>query len=176
MKVNAIAALSPEGIIAADGVMPWYAPEDLKYFKSKTLNQNVLYGRKTFDSFHHSPLPRRRNFVLSSRLSPSSFSHPSLVFLSQLPSLSFLESSFHLSSLWVIGGASIYSQFWDSVSTFYISIIPSSFIDYSKIESSNHLLYFPRWDELQSRSDFSLSSFSSPSSISYLTYEKLFLP
>ena len=41
--------------------------EDMKFFKSHTLGNTVIYGRKTLDSFpNKAPLPNRKNIVLTS--------------------------------------------------------------------------------------------------------------
>jgi dihydrofolate reductase len=60
----AIAAMSPDRVIGADGKIPWHLSEDLKFFKRTTLGHVVVMGRKTFESLGR-PLPGRENWVLS---------------------------------------------------------------------------------------------------------------
>ena len=51
MNVTLIAACSERnGVIGADGVIPWYLPSDLKRFKEYTKNKIVVMGRTTFES------------------------------------------------------------------------------------------------------------------------------
>jgi dihydrofolate reductase len=64
--VKAIAAMSLNRVIGADGKVPWHLPEDLKFFKQVTLGHIVLMGRKTYESLGK-PLPGRENWVVSSR-------------------------------------------------------------------------------------------------------------
>ena len=51
-------------VIGRDNAMPWHLPEDLRYFKAKTLGKPIVMGRKTFDSLGR-PLPGRTNIVVS---------------------------------------------------------------------------------------------------------------
>ena len=46
---KAIAAMSLNRVIGADGKIPWYLPEDFKWFKKMTLGNVVVMGRKTFE-------------------------------------------------------------------------------------------------------------------------------
>jgi dihydrofolate reductase len=64
--VKAIAAMSLNRVIGLEGKIPWYLPEDLRFFKRATLGHVVLMGRKTYESLGK-PLPGRENWVVSSR-------------------------------------------------------------------------------------------------------------
>lgn len=66
--ISLIVAMTHEGVIGVSNKMPWYYPEDLKHFKTITLNKTVLMGRKTFDSIiarNGKILPKRHNVVLT---------------------------------------------------------------------------------------------------------------
>ena len=62
--VALIAAVASNGVIGNNNDLPWHIPEDLQYFKDKTLNKPIIMGRRTFDSVGK-PLPRRLNLVVS---------------------------------------------------------------------------------------------------------------
>jgi dihydrofolate reductase len=62
----AVAAMSQNRVIGADGKIPWHLPEDFRWFKKLTTGHFVLMGRKTFDSLPQ-PLPNRTNIVLTRR-------------------------------------------------------------------------------------------------------------
>ena len=64
MKISLIVAVSRNGAIGLNNQLPWYLPEDLKYFKSVTMCKPLIMGRKTFDSIGR-PLPGRANIVLT---------------------------------------------------------------------------------------------------------------
>ena len=60
-----IAAVAENGVIGANGDLPWNLPDDMKRFMTLTTGHCVVMGRKTFDSMDRRPLPRRTNIVLS---------------------------------------------------------------------------------------------------------------
>ncbi|HCA25402.1 MAG TPA: type 3 dihydrofolate reductase [Pseudomonas sp.] len=64
VKLALIAAMARNRVIGRDNAMPWHLPEDLRYFKAKTLGKPIVMGRKTFDSLGR-PLPGRTNIVVS---------------------------------------------------------------------------------------------------------------
>ena len=64
VKLALIAAMARNRGIGRDNAMPWHLPEDLRYFKAKTLGKPIVMGRKTFDSLGR-PLPGRTNIVVS---------------------------------------------------------------------------------------------------------------
>ena len=53
------------GIIGKGGTLPWHLPNDLKYFKEKTLNHKIVMGRKTFEGMGSRPLPKRESIILT---------------------------------------------------------------------------------------------------------------
>lgn len=57
-------AMSRNRVIGRNNKLPWYLPEDLKYFKRTTLGKPIVMGRKTFESIGR-PLPGRANLVVS---------------------------------------------------------------------------------------------------------------
>jgi dihydrofolate reductase len=59
-----VAAVAKNGVIGAQGKLPWHLPEDLKHFKSLTLGHPILMGRRTWESLGK-PLPGRENIVIS---------------------------------------------------------------------------------------------------------------
>lgn len=58
-----VAKAEDNGIGCSDG-LPWHMPEELKYFKEKTIGKPVIMGRKTFLSLGK-PLKDRDNIVLT---------------------------------------------------------------------------------------------------------------
>jgi dihydrofolate reductase len=64
MKLSLIVATANKNAIGRNNELPWYLPQDLKYFKSVTLGKPVIMGRKTFESIGK-PLPGRTNIVVT---------------------------------------------------------------------------------------------------------------
>ena len=63
--ITLIVAVAENGVIGANGALPWHIPEDLKRFKALTLGKPVVMGRKTWESLPKRPLPGRTNIVVS---------------------------------------------------------------------------------------------------------------
>ncbi len=63
-RVVLVAAVAANGIIGAQGKLPWHLPEDLKHFKALTLGHPVIMGRKTWESLGKA-LPGRENIVVT---------------------------------------------------------------------------------------------------------------
>lgn len=55
------------GAIGRSGEMPWHLPEDLAHFKTVTLGDPVIMGRRTWESLpeRFRPLPGRENLVVT---------------------------------------------------------------------------------------------------------------
>ena len=64
MIVSAIVAVAQNGVIGAEGQIPWYLPADLAWFKKTTLGHHIIMGRNSFHSIGR-PLPKRTNIVVT---------------------------------------------------------------------------------------------------------------
>jgi len=64
MEVVFVVAVAENGVIGANGGMPWRLKSDMQRFKALTLNKPVVMGRKTFESLPR-PLPGRTNIVIT---------------------------------------------------------------------------------------------------------------
>ncbi len=64
IRVALIVAQAQNRVIGRNNQLPWYLPNDLKYFKQVTLGKPILMGRKTFASIGK-PLPGRTNIVIT---------------------------------------------------------------------------------------------------------------
>jgi dihydrofolate reductase len=63
-EITLILARAANGVIGADGAMPWHLPADLRRFKRLTMDRPMIMGRKTFDSLP-ALLEGRRHIVLT---------------------------------------------------------------------------------------------------------------
>ncbi len=57
-------AIADNGVIGAEGALPWHIPADLRRFKALTMGLPMVMGRKTFESLP-GLLPGRRHIVLT---------------------------------------------------------------------------------------------------------------
>ncbi|MDE0118817.1 MAG: dihydrofolate reductase [Bdellovibrionales bacterium] len=75
-----ICAAAENNTIGLKGQLPWNIPEDLRFFKEKTLNKALIMGRKTFASLG-SPLPFRLHIVITRNRSQLNIVNANYVFL-----------------------------------------------------------------------------------------------
>lgn len=65
--MKAIAAMDANRVIGLNGKIPWYVPEDFKWFKEFTLGKTLVMGKTTFDGLP--PLKNRNIVVLTNTIS-----------------------------------------------------------------------------------------------------------
>ncbi|MEO6972065.1 MAG: dihydrofolate reductase [Rhodoferax sp.] len=106
MRLNLIFARAANGVIGAQGILPWHLPEDLAHFKSTTLGCPVIMGRKTWDSLppRFRPLPGRVNIVITRQV--DWHENGAQPFTSLDNALRFCEQH---EEVWLIGGAQLYA-------------------------------------------------------------------
>ncbi len=63
-RVYLVAAVAANGIMGADGKLPWHLPGELQHFKKLTLGHPIIMGRRTWESLK-GPLPQRENIVVT---------------------------------------------------------------------------------------------------------------
>ena len=98
-------------------------PEDMRYFKEKTLNHVVIMGRGTYESLPgQRPLPDRVNIVLSQSLSDKR-----VIVCRCLSELLETAEQYRSKELYVIGGESVYSLLLPYCTEAYITRIRQAF-------------------------------------------------
>lgn len=126
MEVVLIAAVAENGVIGADGGMPWHYPTDLEHFKETTTGHPVVMGRRTYESVVAAidgPLPDRTTVVLSSR----DLTLPAgAVGADSVESAVDRAESTGSDRLFVAGGATVYEQFLPLADRLVLTEIPES--------------------------------------------------
>ncbi|MBX3420796.1 MAG: dihydrofolate reductase [Pirellulaceae bacterium] len=98
-----VVAMSEKGVIGQDEHLPWKLSSDLRRFKSLTMGQCLLMGRKTFQSIGR-PLPGRQTIVLSR--SGWSNPYPQVCLATDLAQVDALVQPGR--RVMVVGGAEVY--------------------------------------------------------------------
>jgi len=112
MIISCIVAVAKNNVIGKDNDIPWYLPNDLKYFKKRTLNHHILMGRKCYQSIGK-PLPKRTNVIITR--DPYFISSNCIVSSSIEEALSTAYEN-NEEEVFIIGGGTIYEQtqnIWD---------------------------------------------------------------
>ena len=102
-RIYLIAAVAKNGVIGANGKLPWHLAEDMKHFKRLTLNHPIIMGRRTWESLAK-PLPDREHVVISRK---PGFEAPGASVASSLEGAIALCAGEPVA--FVIGGAEVYA-------------------------------------------------------------------
>jgi len=115
MDIHLIWAQDKNSGIGQNGKLPWHISEDLKNFKSLTLNSTIIMGRKTWDSLPIKPLPNRKNIILSKTKKSNE-----IIYSSFEECMGEIKKQ-NLDKIFVIGGRSIYQLFFDYADYLHIT-------------------------------------------------------
>jgi dihydrofolate reductase len=112
-QIVLIVAVAENGVIGADGAMPWRLKSDMQRLKALTLDKPVVMGRKTFASIGR-PLPRRTNIVVTR---DKAFRAAGVVVTHSFADAMAVATGDALrrfaTEIAIIGGAEIYAQLMD---------------------------------------------------------------
>ena len=130
-----ITAMTMNRVIGKEGALPWCIPEELAWFKARTLGHTVIMGRKTWESLPEKsrPLPTRWNIVVTSQ--PDYQADGAIVARSLTHALDMAQPG---TSVFVIGGASLYEQALPMADAVLISLV------HQLVEGDT---YFPKLEE-----------------------------
>ncbi len=167
MKVSLIVAMAENRVIGRNNNLPWYLPNDLKYFKQATMGKPIIMGRKTYDSIGK-PLPGRPNIVITRN---TEFSAEGVTVvnslsdaLDQAEDLAFINGA---EEVMVIGGAQIYIEALNKADRLYLTEV------HAEVEGDAHFPEFNQgdWQE-QAREDFEAEG-PNPYNYSFVVYDKI---
>ncbi|TFB24012.1 dihydrofolate reductase [Filobacillus milosensis] len=115
-----IVAMDENNVIGKDNDLPWYLPNDLKYFKKVTTGYTIVMGRKTYESIGR-PLPNRKNIVMTR---DQDYKAEGCIVVH---SMEELEPYLNDEEVFLIGGAELFKLAWDRVDRLYITKIHDYF-------------------------------------------------
>lgn len=118
-NLSLVAAIGKSNELGLDNHLIWKIKEDLAFYRNLTLYQNIIMGRKTFESMSPKALEKRTPFVLS---------RTPLDKYSDVNSFSSIDSLLQYIEITnqnfiVVGGAQIYEAFLPYVETMYLTEI-----------------------------------------------------
>ncbi len=147
-----IAAVDKNWGIGNKGSLLVRIPEDMRFFKSKTVGNVVVVGRKTIDTFPgKKPLNDRVNIILTR---DENYKCDGAVVVNSIEELLEKLKEYNSDDIYIIGGESIYNQMIDYCDTAYITYIDYSYesdaffpnleekSDWKMIDESDEYTYF----------------------------------
>ncbi|MBQ1433319.1 MAG: dihydrofolate reductase [Ruminococcus sp.] len=139
--ISIIAAVSRNGVIGADGKIPWDIPEDMAYFSRTTTGGAVIMGRRTYEDIGR-PLPERYNIILSAKLKKAP---EGTVLADNLEKAIELAENSGRENIFLCGGAAVYREGLAIADRIYLTVIDRDY-------EGN--VFFPKFSE----KDFRLTS------------------
>lgn len=149
--VSAIVCVDENWGIGSNGDLLIHIPEDMKFFKEKTIGSTVIMGRKTYDSLPKKPLPNRENVVITNK----PMSKDGIVFanLNRVKDVFEFMNKFNeqaYNNMFIIGGGQIYKELLPYCEYAYVTKVHCAY--------ENADTYFPNLDnipewEIESSSD-----------------------
>jgi dihydrofolate reductase len=128
-----VVAVAENGVIGANGAMPWRLKSDMARFVALTTGRPVVMGRKTFASIGK-PLPRRTNIVITR---DAGFRADGVVVTHTFTDAKAIATGDALrrfaTEIAVIGGAEIYAQWMASATRLEITEV------HARPEGDTHL-------------------------------------
>ncbi|MSR76182.1 MAG: dihydrofolate reductase [Candidatus Ryanbacteria bacterium] len=161
-----VAAMDLRRGIGYKGKLPW--PKmlaDFKRFRALTLDNPIILGRKTFESYGSKPLPRRQHYVVSRH---PTYVPPDAVRASSVESAIRRASFSECRHVSVIGGWEVFREALqqDSVDFMYLTRIEGEF------PADVFFPDFPQDDWLLTSEDFFPKDAANPYPYTFLTYAR----
>lgn len=125
MNISIIVSISENNAIGKDNKLLWHLGDDLKRFKKLTKNKVIIMGQKTYESLPIKPLPKRINIVITDDYD---ISYDGCIMAYGINDS--IEKANYWSKedeIFVIGGGSIYKQFFDLSDKLYITKVYEKF-------------------------------------------------
>jgi dihydrofolate reductase len=133
MNISMIAAIGKNNELGKNNGLIWRLPNDLKFFKETTTGKTIVMGRNTFVSLPKM-LPNRKHIVIS---------NTGETFNEEVTVCDNMEKAFEeikkYDEVFIIGGASIYTQFLPYTNKLYLTEINA--------EDNTADVYFPKFDK-----------------------------
>lgn len=122
-RMSIIAAIGKNRELGKNNALLWDIPEDMRYFRDMTNGHAIIMGQKTYESIGR-PLPNRTTLVLTQdRL----FKAVGCLVCYSLKEAVILAQQYEKDEIFIIGGASVYSQYLHDVDRLYLTRISASF-------------------------------------------------
>ena len=131
-KFSIIVAVDENNGIGINNQLPWHISEDMKHFKSLTVNKVVLMGLNTWYSLPIKPLPKRINIVVS---------FEELKLENGVKVCNSIEEAinycYQFDEVFIIGGKQLYRQFFPLADKLYLTKIHHKFETDTQLEGLN---------------------------------------
>lgn len=141
-RIAYVVAMDDNRLIGRDNALPWRLPDDMAWFREKTMGKPCIMGRKTYDSLpdRFRPLPGRLNIVVTHN---PEYEAPGAVVVHSVEEA--LAAAEDVDEVVIIGGADLFSYFMPVVDRLYLTHVHDS------VEGD---VFFPEFDRAEWRESY----------------------
>lgn len=141
--MNFIVVVDKNYGIGKNNALLTYLPEDLKYFKNKTVGKVIVMGRKTLESLPNcKPLPNRTTIVVTQN---KDFKCDNVIIVNSIEDLKSELAKYKDEDIFIAGGSNIYDQLIPLCKYGYITKIEKEFHADKFIVDIDEL---PHWEQI----------------------------
>ncbi len=166
IRLSMMVAKASNSVIGRDNKLPWYLPNDLKYFKQVTFGKPVIMGRKTWESLK-GPLPGRTNIVITRQADYAAEGAKVVTTLEEAvemaENVAFIDGQ---EEAVIMGGAEIYQLALPKADRLYLTEV------HAEVDGDT---FFPEYDTREwneiGREDFAAEG-PNPYDYSFVVYER----
>jgi dihydrofolate reductase len=128
MEIAIVVAAAENNAIGKDNRLIWRLPDDMKFFKEKTIGHCIVTGRKNYESIPDKfrPLPERTNIVVTRN---RDYKAPGAIVVHSFTEAVEKAKSLGESYLGVIGGGEIYRECLAVTDTIWLTRVHATFED-----------------------------------------------
>ncbi|MBW0454152.1 MAG: dihydrofolate reductase [Candidatus Kinetoplastibacterium crithidii] len=122
MEITIIVAYSKNRVIGKQNTIPWHLTGDMQHFKKTTINNQIIMGRRTWESLKRKPLPNRKNIIITN--------NANITFNGGITAYSLydaIQKCTLTKKVFIIGGEQLYKQFMPLSSTIIATEIHAEF-------------------------------------------------
>ncbi len=138
-QIAYVVAIDDNGLIGRENDLPWHLPDDLRWFRDRTMGKPCIMGRKTYESLpdRYRPLPGRLNIVVTRN---TAYEAPGAVVVHSFDEA--LRAAGDAEEIIVAGGADLFNAFMSLVDRLYLTRVHGA---------AEGDVYFPDYDPAQWR-------------------------
>ncbi len=131
--ISLIVAHDLNRVIGNENKMPWHIPNELAYFKEKTMGKAIIMGRNTFESIGR-PLPGRLNIVISRN---TEYKVEGVTVVHSIKEAIEMAKEYH-EEVMIIGGEQIFKEVLPFADILYVTLIQHQY---------EGTTFFPEYEE-----------------------------
>jgi dihydrofolate reductase len=117
-RIAYVVAMDENRVIGRDNYLPWRLPDDMRWFREKTMGKPCIMGRKTYDSLpeRFRPLPGRLNIVVTRN---SDYQAPGAVVVHSVDDA--LRAAGDAEEVIIVGGGDLFRRLMPEVDRLYLT-------------------------------------------------------